>query len=181
VKHQRTASTNRALFASENHGAPLVTATAKPGVFKGPETVGPKGVVATNNPTAGPGAIGQGSPDGTQHRTDQKPLPQGPGKAAPLANGEIGHDSGKHALGEPHETGSDAGKHAPGGPQGPGGAFANGAKGGPPAAGAAYGPGSHSPKGTTHGGTPVAQDGSGPHGNNNKDDKDNRPETTEGM
>jgi len=203
VKHQRTASTNRALFASVNHGAPLVTATAKPGVFKGPQTVGPKGVAAANNPTANPGATGQGSLDGAQHRADQKPLPQGPGKAAPLANGEIGPDGGKHALGEPHETGSDAGKHAPGGPHGPGGAFAKtgpdggkraphgpgdafangetGPKGGPPAPGPAYGPGSHSPMKATHGGRPVAQDGSGPHGNKNKDDKDNRPATTQGM
>src|SRR5262249_38775211 len=179
-----TASTNRALFASVNHGAPLVTATAKPGVFKGPQTVGPKGVAAANNSTANPGATGQGSLDGTQHRADQKPLPQGPGKAAPLANGEIGPDGGKPPLGEPHETGSDAGKHAPGGPHGPGDAFANGetgSKGGPPAPGPAYGPGSHSPMKATHGGRPVAQDGSGPHGNKNKDDKDNRPATTQGM
>src|SRR5262249_46377657 len=125
--------------------------TAKPGVFKGPQTVGPKGVPAANNPTANPGATGRGSLDGTQRRADQKPLPQGPGKAAPLANGEIGPDRGKHALGEPHETGSDAGKHAP------------------------------SPMKATHGGRPVAQDGSGPHGNKNKDDKDNRPATTQGM
>jgi hypothetical protein len=213
VKHQRTASTNRALFASVNHGAPLVAATAKPGVFKGPETVGPKGVVATNNPTVGPGATGQGSLDGAQHRTDQKPLPHDPDKAAPFANGKTEPDSGKHAPGAPHgpggafasgETGSDSGKHAlagpqspggafangktepdsgkhaPGAPHGPGGAFANGEAGpklGPPAPRRAYGPGSHGPTAATHGGTPVAQDGSVPHGKKNQDDKDNRPET----
>lgn len=35
VQHQHTASTNKALFASVNHGAPSITATSKPGVFPG--------------------------------------------------------------------------------------------------------------------------------------------------
>jgi hypothetical protein len=43
LKHQQTAKTNRALFASVNHGTPPVVATAKPGVFTS-ETGGPKGV-----------------------------------------------------------------------------------------------------------------------------------------
>ena len=182
VKHQRIASTNRALFASVNHGTPLVAATAKPGVLKGPDAVGPKGVVATNNPTVGQGATGQGSLDGAQQRPDQKPLPHGPDKRPPLVNGEPAPDGGKHAPGESHgpggasasgETGPDGGKHALGGPHGPGGAFANGEAG---PKGGAYAPGSHGPTGATHGGTPVAKDGSGPHGKKNKDDKDNRPE-----
>ena len=44
LKHQRTARANRALFAAVNQGTPTVAATAKPGVFKGPEIVGPKAV-----------------------------------------------------------------------------------------------------------------------------------------
>src|SRR5208282_2162494 len=35
VEHERTASQNRALFASENHGRPEIAATAKPGEFSG--------------------------------------------------------------------------------------------------------------------------------------------------
>ncbi len=35
VRQQRAASQNKALFASNNHGAPPVAATAKPGVFSG--------------------------------------------------------------------------------------------------------------------------------------------------
>jgi len=35
VQHQHTASTNKELFASVNHGAPRITAMAKPGVFPG--------------------------------------------------------------------------------------------------------------------------------------------------
>jgi WXXGXW repeat (2 copies) len=75
VKHQRAAGTNRALFASVNHGTPLIAATAKPAVFKGPETVGPK-VVAGSNPTGKPGATDQGSVDGPKNGTDQKRLPE---------------------------------------------------------------------------------------------------------
>ncbi len=35
VEHERSASQNRALFASENHGRPEVAATARPGEFSG--------------------------------------------------------------------------------------------------------------------------------------------------
>jgi WXXGXW repeat (2 copies) len=35
VEHERAASQNRALFASENHGRPTVAATARPGEFSG--------------------------------------------------------------------------------------------------------------------------------------------------
>jgi hypothetical protein len=51
-QHERTASSNKALFASENHGMPPVAATAKPGEFTG------KGVVAAREekPGAKPGA-----------------------------------------------------------------------------------------------------------------------------
>ena len=40
TQHQQMASTNKALFASQNHGQPAIAATAKPGEFTG------KGVVA---------------------------------------------------------------------------------------------------------------------------------------
>src|SRR4029078_2954882 len=53
VKHQRAASTNRALFAAVNHGTPTIVATSKPGVFKGTAIVGPKAVVATTNASVG--------------------------------------------------------------------------------------------------------------------------------
>ncbi len=35
VEHERAASQNRAMFASENHGRPAIAATARPGEFKG--------------------------------------------------------------------------------------------------------------------------------------------------
>jgi hypothetical protein len=143
VKHQRTARTNRNLFAAVNHGTPPLAATAKPGVFKGPETVGPKDVVATTNPTR---PASQSSLDEAKYRPDQKPLPHGPDKTAPFANVGHGPDSGKDASGRSHgpngetapivrqtdgaivangETGPHAGKR----PQAPGGARASGQTG----------------------------------------------------
>jgi hypothetical protein len=39
MQHEHTASTNRAMLASENHGRPAVAATSKPGEFSGRGTV----------------------------------------------------------------------------------------------------------------------------------------------
>jgi hypothetical protein len=57
LQHERTASENKALLASENHGTPTIAATAKPGEFAG------KGVVAAKetSTTALPGARNPGS------------------------------------------------------------------------------------------------------------------------
>ena len=43
TEHERAASQDRSLLASENHGRPPIAATAKPGAFKG------AGVVAARN------------------------------------------------------------------------------------------------------------------------------------
>jgi hypothetical protein len=42
TQHEHAASQNRALFASANHGAPAVAATARPGEFSGHNVVGAK-------------------------------------------------------------------------------------------------------------------------------------------
>ena len=57
VQHQHTASTNKALFASQNHGQPAIAATAKSGEFTG------KGVVAAQ-PVAPTGAAAVGKNPG---------------------------------------------------------------------------------------------------------------------
>jgi WXXGXW repeat (2 copies) len=71
TQHEHTASTNRGLLASENHGHPAIAATAKPGEFTG------KGVVAAREakPSAAPpranptntGALGKTEPAGKEH------------------------------------------------------------------------------------------------------------------
>jgi WXXGXW repeat (2 copies) len=140
VKHQRTARANRALFAAVNHGTPTVAATAKPGVFKGPEIVGPKAVVATTNATVGTGSM---VPDG-------KALPHGQTGTAPGASGEAGPEASQHAPGGQHGpsaaanggVASDTAKHALSGPNSPSGTFASGGAG--PGAGQQTPDGPHS-------------------------------------
>jgi hypothetical protein len=72
TQHEHTASTNRALLASENHGKPAIAATAKPGDFN-------HGVVAA-------GAAHSGSPNGGNrppsnagdlHKSDRPPSSTG--------------------------------------------------------------------------------------------------------
>ena len=54
VQQEHTASQNRALFASENHGAPAVAATARPGEFTGKGVVGAKAAGAPYHAPAMP-------------------------------------------------------------------------------------------------------------------------------
>ena len=125
VKHQRIARANRALFAAVNQGTPTVAATAKPGVFKGPEIVGPKAVVAM---TAATVRTGSTVPDGN-------PLPHGQTVSAPGTSGEAGPEASQHAPAGQHgpsaaangEAASDVTKHALSGPNGPSASFASGA------------------------------------------------------
>ena len=51
-QHEHAASTNRALFASVNHGKPNIAATAKAGQFAGQGIVAAKGVSAPGKPLA---------------------------------------------------------------------------------------------------------------------------------
>jgi hypothetical protein len=61
LQHEHTASENKALLASENHGKPAIAATAKPGEFAGKGVVAAKETSTTALPGAGvknPGAMG---------------------------------------------------------------------------------------------------------------------------
>jgi len=54
TQHQQTASTNRDLRASVNHGTPAVAATSRPGALTGPGVVAPRHTTApANTPAAG--------------------------------------------------------------------------------------------------------------------------------
>ena len=50
LQHERTASANKALLASENHGQPAIAATAKPGEFTGKGVVAATGRKARHRP-----------------------------------------------------------------------------------------------------------------------------------
>jgi hypothetical protein len=144
IKHQQTAKTNRSLFASVNHGAPPVVATAKPGVFTS-ETGGPKGVKGKDKAMVATGTTSQTSLDGKQHGTDHEALRHGPG-------GPGSSFASEEPRGGPHGQGGSHGPRGPfAGPGGPNGAGPNG-PGGP------------------KGGTPVAQGAPGSHGKPNQHD-----------
>jgi hypothetical protein len=76
VQHEHTASTNRAMLASENHGRPAIAATSRPGEFSGHGVVGARDAGAvhandrppssrtggsTNNPATADRTVGSGS------------------------------------------------------------------------------------------------------------------------
>jgi len=54
TQHEHAASQNRALFASENHGAPAVAATARPGEFSGHGVVAAKAGAEYHAPSMSP-------------------------------------------------------------------------------------------------------------------------------
>jgi hypothetical protein len=74
TQHEHTASTNRALLASENHGRPAIAATARPGEFSG------HGVVAAHE-SSHPGSPngGGGHPNNAAdlHKADRPPSSTG--------------------------------------------------------------------------------------------------------
>ena len=67
TQHQQTASTNRALLASENHGHPAIAATSRPAQFTG------KGVVAAHEAKPGPAVTPITTPPGAKP-LETKPL-----------------------------------------------------------------------------------------------------------
>jgi len=97
AQHEHAASTNRALWHSENHGRPMVAATARPGEFSG------KGVVAAragrengphpNNRQPGP-QHAEGPHPGPQHAEGPHPGPQH--AQNPHGGGQEHHEEGHH-------------------------------------------------------------------------------------
>jgi hypothetical protein len=95
LQHERVASTNKALLASENHGHPAIAATATPGDFT-------KGVVAAREATPVPGVA-----------------PEKPGGASavgpnPLANKPLETKPGEH---EPGKSEATNGREVPAAPE----------------------------------------------------------------
>jgi len=68
TQHEHAARSNRALFASVNHGAPSIAATAKPGVFTGHGITATKGVKVNHTPGAA-GGLANGAPQPGAHTT----------------------------------------------------------------------------------------------------------------
>jgi hypothetical protein len=71
TQHEHTASTNRALLASENHGKPAIAATTKPGEFTGHGVVAAKAAAYHNGSTNGGNKTASNAAD--FHKTDRPP------------------------------------------------------------------------------------------------------------
>jgi WXXGXW repeat (2 copies) len=178
-RHQQTASTNRELFASVNDGTPPVAATAKPGVFTGPETVGSKGRKGTDKTTVATSTPSQTSPDRPEQRTDQKAIPHGAGgsndalaREGPRPTGSPNGPGGPRDPGASRHYAAPRGEDGNGGPghydrrEGPRGKQGPGGPGGPGPYAGPHGPGG------PQGGGQVAQGGPRSDGKQKKHDQE---------
>jgi hypothetical protein len=75
VQHEHAASQNRALFASENHGAPAVAATARPGEFSGRGVVAAKAGAEYHAPAISPKEARASAPAGNRPATSRPFVP----------------------------------------------------------------------------------------------------------
>jgi hypothetical protein len=91
VQQEHAASQNRALFASENHGAPAVAATARPGEFSGRDVVAAKAAGAPYHapavsPSEARAPVAQDRPSSPTARTENAPRSENSGNQARSAN-----------------------------------------------------------------------------------------------
>src|SRR5271168_3283821 len=106
AQHERTASTNRALFASTNHGQPSIAATARPGAFKGEGVVAARPATATTTPGANNrSAVNAGANAGTNQRgtTSYAARPQVQNQGQPRGAQQPGQPGQPHPTTEAHE------------------------------------------------------------------------------
>jgi hypothetical protein len=82
LQHERTASENKALLASENHGTPTIAATAKPGEFAGKGVVAAKETSTTVLPSTGAKNPGGTNPTGAK-TFDERGMGTGPSGTNP--------------------------------------------------------------------------------------------------
>jgi YXWGXW repeat-containing protein len=85
TQHEHTASTNRGLLASENHGKPAIAATTKPGEFTGHGVVAARGT--TPHTVSSNGTNGHPNNAADLHKADRPPShPQSTGSNPPHTN-----------------------------------------------------------------------------------------------
>ncbi|MFZ0300258.1 MAG: hypothetical protein WAM13_18050, partial [Candidatus Sulfotelmatobacter sp.] len=108
VRQQRAASQNKALFASNNHGAPAVAATARPGVFSGAGVVRAKAAGAPYHaPAMSPKEARASAPAGSRSATPRgekaanHPTAPAKGTAASRARSETAN---KEKAARPNES-----------------------------------------------------------------------------
>jgi hypothetical protein len=82
LQHERTASENKALLASENHGTPTIAATAKPNEFAGKGVVAAKETSTTALPSGGAKNPGGTNPTGA-NTLEERGISTGPSGTNP--------------------------------------------------------------------------------------------------
>jgi hypothetical protein len=86
LQHERTASENKALLASENHGTPTIAATAKPSEFTGKGVIAAKETQGTALPAVGPKNLGPTGANPTAAKTfEERGISAGPSGTNPGA------------------------------------------------------------------------------------------------
>jgi len=113
VRQQHAASQNKALFASNNHGAPTVAATAKPGVFSGAGVVRAKSAGAPYHAPAMSPKEARASAPAAKHPTPAKeaskeaktakPTPTSPSKGN-ASNSRGSETASKEKSARPNEA-----------------------------------------------------------------------------
>jgi hypothetical protein len=99
LQHERTASENKALLASENHGTPAIAATAKPGEFAGKGVVAARETSTTVLPSAGAKNPGGTNPTGAK-TLDERGTGTGPSGTNPGGAKSATNPTGAKTLDE---------------------------------------------------------------------------------
>jgi hypothetical protein len=117
TQHQQTASTMRENFASVNHGAPTVAATAHAGQFTGAGVVGAHGTPNAGGLAHGPGAAGAANAN-AGHTPGTPGAPGAANAAAAHTPGTPGTAAANtaHPPGAPGAPNAANAAHAPGAP-----------------------------------------------------------------
>jgi WXXGXW repeat (2 copies) len=94
VEHEHAASQNRAFFASENHGAPAVAATARPGEFSGHGVVAAKAAGAPYHaPAISPKEARAAAPEANHPAAENRAEPAN--RPSTPARGEMARPAGE--------------------------------------------------------------------------------------
>jgi hypothetical protein len=108
TQHEHSASTNRALLASENHGRPAIAATARPGEFSGHGVVAAKEYSHAGTPNGGNRPSNNAA---DLHKTDRPPSSHSGG-----SSGNTAHTNGSNTA-HVNNGGSNPPKHTENKPQ----------------------------------------------------------------
>jgi len=101
MQHERAASTNRAMWASSNHGQPSVAATARPGVFRGEGVVAARPADAARIPASSPNRPVNGAYAGGQAKESATGGPRPAGQPGQVQRQDQARPAGQYQQPQP--------------------------------------------------------------------------------